>query len=808
MLPHDSLCLLTLSTKEKAYIPGVQSFQLFMQNDTEWLACQLNNTGKELLLYNLATGAKTAYKNVDSYIRGKDGQTLILQSTADSAQNISLQWLHLPTRHLKEIWKGHHINHIHLDEADRQLAFLAQDNHTAHPAIWLYKPGEGKAISLVNNHSPTIPENLELSAIEGFSKDGSKLFLQLKSKPLPKRTPGIVPVNIWSYRDAKLQSQQLHELSLGTPTYLAVMDTKAPFHIQRIQQAHEKIDDRTGDAVLLTYREGEASERYWNKVAKGVTYLVNLNNGQRWSVPLSRASISPGGKYIMGYGAAEIWGSDLHIYETGTGITRNITANIPVPQQDAESDMLLTKGSCGLSGAAWLPEDTALLVYDNYDIWQVDPSGKKTPINLTNGRNEQWQLRLATEHILGKNVVQPGEPLLLKGFNKASKESGYYQFTFSTKVLTLLSKGNYVFGKFPTPYGQSYFLKARDAEVYLVKREQATQSPNLFATTDFRSFTPVSQVYPEKAVNWLTSELVHFKTLDGISAQAILYKPENFDTLKKYPLIIHYYEKKSDELHQYRHPIADNGGELDIAWFVSHGYLVLLSDIHYKTGEPGASAYRSVIGAVQYMTKLPYVDKDHIGIQGHSFGGYETNYLVTHSHLFAAAVSSSGVCDVTSDFGNVWPNDMARQEYWEMRNGRMGTTPWEAPDRYMENSPIFYVGQISTPLLLLHNRNDKNVHFEQGLEFFLGLRRASKRAWMLEYDNGGHGVWGKEYQDYLLRMTQFFDHYLKGAPAPKWITQGIPADRKGMETGFELDDNTRTPGEGLLIKQEKAELPQ
>src|SRR5690606_8511741 len=151
--------------------------------------------------------------------------------------------------------------------------------------------------------------------------------------------------------------------------------------------------------------------------------------------------------------------------------------------------------------------------------------------------------------------------------------------------------------------------------------------------------------------------------------------------------------KKADELHQYRHPLVDNGGELDIAWFVSHGYLVLLPDIHYKTGEPGASAYRSIIGAVQYMTAQPYVDKDRIGIQGHSFGGYETNYLLTHSHLFAAAVSSSGVCDVTSDFGNVWPNDMARQEYWEMRNGRMGTTPWEDPDRYMENSPIFYVGQ-------------------------------------------------------------------------------------------------------------------
>ena len=278
-------------------------------------------------------------------------------------------------------------------------------------------------------------------------------------------------------------------------------------------------------------------------------------------------------------------------------------------------------------------------------------------------------------------------------------------------------------------------------------------------------------------------------------------------------MLILYYEKKSDELNKYRHPIVENGGELDIAWFTSHGYLVLLPDIYYKTGEPGPSAYRSVVGAAQYMAQRPYVDKNRMGIQGHSFGGYETNYLVTHSELFTAAVSSSGVCDITSDYGNVWPGDQPRQEYWEARRSvSMGTTPWENPSLYMKNSPIFFVDQVKTPILMMQNRNDKNVHFGQGLEFFLALRRAGKRVWMLEYDNGGHGVGGDDYKDYLLRMTQFFDHYLKGAPAPKWMTQGNPAEDKGYEDGMELvrekdkNGNWLTPGPGLVTEEEQKRI--
>jgi dipeptidyl aminopeptidase/acylaminoacyl peptidase len=516
---------------------------------------------------------------------------------------------------------------------------------------------------------------------------------------------------------------------------------------------------------------------------------------------LSNATFSPEGKYVGGYRNDESWGDDLFVYEIATGITRNITARLRIPL--LEENMPEVSHSKGFQFGGWLAEDTALLIYDNYDIWQVDPTGKKAPVDLTHGRIHHWQFRLATEYYESNvKFIRPGE-LLLRAFNRATKKSGFYKLDLgSPKSPELLFKGDYVFNMLLNNKKPGLPLKARDANVYLLRRERCDQSPNIFSTIDFKSFTPVSDVYPEKNVNWFTAELLHFRSSDGIKTQAVLYKPDNFDEAKKYPLIIHYYEKKSDELNIYHKPAGPNG-ELDIPWFASHGYLVLLTDIHYKIGEPGESIYKSVIGAAQYLSRRRYVDKSHIAIQGHSFGGYETNYLTTHSKLFAAAVSSSGVSNLISAYGNIWPSGASEQEYIETRSFRLATTPWQRPDLYVKNSPIFNVGQVVTPILMVHNKMDQNVHFEEGLQFFTALRRAGKRVWMLEYDNGGHGLYRYDYKDYLLRMTQFFDHYLKGSPPPKWMTRGIPAALKGIDDGLELDYEIKTPGPGLLKHRER-----
>lgn len=796
----DSLCLITLADNSKTYITGVTSFKMFLRENAEWLAYTVKESEKTLVLKNMSTTAETRYKNVDSYLLSDNAHFLVLQTTLSADSSRSIRWVDLSTNNEWEIWKGKQESNLVLNNEGTKLAFLALDNNTIGPKLWLYSIGEEKARCIFKEDTNDIPENTTLDALHGFNDDGSKLFIQIKQKPLPKRMPPIVPVNIWSYADAKLQSQQLYELSLGFPSYLAVLDIAPRLSLRRLQFEGETIAAQSDSSLLLTVRQGDPIERYWNKEAIGTTYLVAVNTGNRTRIEISCAGLSPQGKYVIGYGPEENLRGDLYVYETATGTTRNITSNMPIPLQDDERHTLLDKKSRGLDIAGWLANEEAVIVYDNYDIWRIDPKGILPPLNLTNGRKDKWQFKLTEKEVVGGIVIPSKVTLILTGFNKTTKQNGFYNLTLhETKDLRPLYAGDYRFRDFITENGPSRFLKARDTSIYLVKRESATESANIFTTSDFKTFTPLSKIEPEKSVNWLTTELLNFNTLDGVPSQAILYKPENFDPSKKYPMIIQYYDMKSDELNWYRHPIVNNGGELDIPWFVSRGYLVLLPDIQYKMGEPGPSALKTVEGAARFMMQRPYVDKEHIGIQGHSFGGYETNYIVTHSKMFAAVMSSAGACNLTSDFGNVWPTEVSRQEYWETSDGRIGTTPWENPDLYVKNSPIFNVGNVTAPILLTQNRNDKNVHFEEGLQFFTSLRRAGKRCWMLEYDNGGHGVFGAEYKDYLIRMTQFFDHYLKGAAAPAWMTRGIPASMKGIDNGLELDNEIATPGTSLLI---------
>lgn len=797
---EDSLCLLRLTDNSRTYISGVTKFKLFKRDNTEWLAYTVKEPEKKLVLKNIMTGAETTYNDVDGYLLSENGRSLVLQTNSDRDSIHSIRWVNLSTNCNREIWKGKQESDLVLNKEGTQLAFLVNDNNGEAKSLWLYRSGEEKARSRLTKDQITVPEYMSLDAIQGFSNDGRHLFIQLRPPHLLKKAPPMVLVNVWGYMDAQLQSQQLLEQKLSSPSYLAALNITT-FSFRRLQFENETIAAQTDSLLLLTHRKGEQGEHYWNSEAVGTTFLVDIRTGNRTELPISYPAFSPTGKYVIGYGPEEIWGGDLYLYETATGITRNITSNILVPQLFNEYQLLWTQKSRGLDIAGWLTGEAAVFIHDGYDIWQIDPTGIQPPLNLTNGRKNKWEYRLGEKHFPSGIVASPHSSVILLGFNKTTKQSGFYKLALrELKGPELLFAGDYCFQQFLGD-GVGYLLKARDTNVYIMKRESATESRNIFATTDFKRFTQLSKIQPEKSVNWLTAELINFNTIDGIPSQAILYKPENFDSSKKYPMIIQYYEKKSDELNWYRRPMADNGGEIDIPWFVSRGYCVLLPDIHYKIGEPGPSALKSVEGAALFMLQRPYIDKHRIGIQGHSFGGYETNYIVTHSNMFAAAVSSSGISNLISDFGNVWPSQASRQEYWERRSGRIGTTPWENPELYIKNSPIFNIGNVTTPVLMLQNRNDKNVSFEEGLQLFTGLRRAGKRCWMLEYDNGGHGVWGDDHKDFLLRTAQFFDHYLKAVPAPRWMTRGIPATMKGITNGLELDTEIDTPGQGLRLDQ-------
>jgi dipeptidyl aminopeptidase/acylaminoacyl peptidase len=295
-----------------------------------------------------------------------------------------------------------------------------------------------------------------------------------------------------------------------------------------------------------------------------------------------------------------------------------------------------------------------------------------------------------------------------------------------------------------------------------------------------------------------------WKMPNGNMGTAALLYPDHFDSTRKYPVIFIYYEKDNSSMRFFK---AYGEG-----YYPDQGYFTCNPDIYYSIGETGPSAYDAVVSAAEALTARPYIDKAHMGIMGGSFSGYETNYIVTHSHLFAAAISGCGMSDLFSAYGSyeVDSQDKLHSGDTEVGQHRMGVTPWERPDLYIRNSPIFYADKVTTPLLLYHNRGDERVPFFQGIEFFKALRRLGKRAWLLQYDDethcgcsSNHGGGSDDSP-----FDQFFAYYLKGAPAPRWMLEPIPARLKATSSRlFMLDSAGRTPGPGLLMDKE-IETPQ
>jgi dipeptidyl aminopeptidase/acylaminoacyl peptidase len=383
---------------------------------------------------------------------------------------------------------------------------------------------------------------------------------------------------------------------------------------------------------------------------------------------------------------------------------------------------------------------------------------------------------------------------LLAAFNRKTKENGFYKLTRGRGgKLEKFTMGPYLYC-IPRSALEDQSIKAGEADIYLVRKRCAEQSPNYFTTRDFKTFHPVSDVYPERNWNWLTDQLVEWDGPNDVHYQGLLYEPENMDTNKKYPVIIYYYETLSDKFHEFL-PALPCPGTINIPWFVSRGYLVFVPDIFYRLKEPGKSALNAILSAYNLLTGLGFVDRSRIGIQGHSWGGFETNYVVTHSHVFAAACSASGVTDFISSYGGLTGLDAtSREPIYELGQSRMGATIWNIPDAYLENSAIIHADSVTTPLLMMHNTGDYGVPFAQAVEFYTGLRRLGKKVWLLQYDGERHGLRHFNSQlDFTLRITQFFDFYLKNAKPPIWMTQGVPGKYKGIKNGLELDYSGKEP---------------
>jgi hypothetical protein len=767
---QDTVTLYTLVSKQKEQIYGVKNFRLLEKNHLNTVLLEIADGG--LSFHNLKDGSITSFKNIASYSYDNSLNTAVLLRKEGNQQRLS--WLNLVNLKEKFICTMSNIENIIWDKAGKQLAFVGQTDTVTNrgKAIYRYCIGDEMPQLVLKEH--TLTDSLFIiSGIVRFGSDGMHLFYKLKEKLTPPCPETAVQVDVWSYTDARLQSNQLKQSSQTEFMHVTNLNTFKVLRLQWSDESFTFFNDDIDSLASITYNEGVSSERNWNPVARDKNYIVNCNSGLRAEINLRVMTISPDCRFIGGYDQGL---EEYCLYDLRKNKLINLTNNLPIPRFGLQDRPGSERYRFGFAG--WDGQSHSLLLYDDFDIWQFNLQEPYCFENLTKGygRANQISFRVNEEKIDG--AINYSNELLLSAFNKKTKEHGYYRLVLSTKKFPKeLFMG-------PFHYENENSVKSKRRDVWIVKRENVAYSPNYFVTKDFKSFSPISHVSTEQNVNWLTAELINFSSLDGKSLQGILYKPENFDSTRKYPLIIHYYEKLSDNLHFYKRPdFASNN--INIPWLVSRGYLVFTPDIQYTIGRPGESAYYSVAGAADYLSCLPFVDSTKMGLQGHSFGGYETNYIITRTNRFKAAVSASGVSDFVSGYGDLVGSGDSKQFFYEIHQSRIGASLWEKQELFIENSPVFYVDKIETPVLLMNNKLDEQVKFSQGVEFFTALRRLGKIAWMLQYDNEGHSIMQKKNTiDYTFRMDQFFDHYLKDEPMKDWMKKGIPAKLKGLSKGY------------------------
>lgn len=681
-----------------------------------------------------------------------------------------------------------------LDKEGKQVVFTyTQDEEKALMKTYaIYHaslPKEAKA--LVTNTIKGMPENWVVSEnyTPQFSKNGKRLYFGIAPQPIAKDTTLLADdhaiVDVWHYKEDYLQPQQLVNLDKDLKkSYLATMDLAK---VNAIVALADETSNYTslvdeGDAAIAFQASdyGRRVEKQWD--ISGVTsyYIVDVHTGTRKEIIKDlpgRASISPKGTAVVYYNSQE---ANWYVYGVKTGITKQLNKGVAVSFAEEEFDMPDLPSAYGIKG--WTDNDESVLIGDRYDIWEFYLKGNKAPRMITNGYGRQHNLTFDLLQLDDeKKSFNRNEKAIAAVFDNQTKDAGYFYVNLKTGANpTKILVENYS--------GFTSLSKAKNASVYAVTKGNFIHSNDLYVGEQLNLMTKLSHLNPQQEeYNWGTNELVHWTTPNGYEATGVLFKPEDFDTTKKYPMIVYFYEKLSDNLNRYEAP-APTPSRLNIPYFVSNGYLVFTPDISYTDGFPGKAAEEFINSGVEVLKENAWVDGDKIGIQGQSWGGYQVTYLVTVTDMYAAAWAGAPVANMTSAYGGIrWGTGMSRQFQYEKTQSRIGKTLWEGYDLYIENSPLFKVPNITTPLVIMHNDNDGAVPWYQGIEMFMAMRRLEKPVWMLNYNGDEHNLMKRQNRkDIQIRQQQFFDYYLKGAQAPVWMVKGVPAVLKGKDWGFDL----------------------
>ncbi|HUF28284.1 MAG TPA: prolyl oligopeptidase family serine peptidase [Gemmatimonadaceae bacterium] len=576
-------------------------------------------------------------------------------------------------------------------------------------------------------------------------------------------------VQIWHTKDVQIiPRQQSQTQARGRRTLLAVWDPAA----NRVVQVGSSLDENATLAEGWRHGIERVTARYPWGTMFGRRYLdvwaVDLASGERRQVADSvrYAWDSGAGRYLLTFDGADYWTHDLR-----SGARRNITQGVATAfadtLYDTPTDLLPPHGTGG-----WMHEDRAVLLYDRHDVWRVATDGSGAT-RLTRGAEDSVAHRVVRVDTAGR-TIDPAAPLWLSLYGEWTQQRGYAVLRRGARTPEWL-----VFDD----RGVSGLRRADSADVFLYRAEARDVSPNWFVSgqtlAGARQVTETNPFLRDYA--WTRAERIEYRNETGRRLQGILLFPANHDPSRRYPMIVYAYEILSPSMHSFQVP-SERSYYNQTAW-TQHGYFVLLPDIVFRARDPGVSLLETLRPAVASVVAKGLVDPARVGFVGHSWGGYHGTYVATHSNLFAASVAGAPLTDFVSFMGQIhWGPGNAETDHWETGQARMEVPYWEDPDAHVRNSPLHNVHNMTTPLLMAHGNKDGVVEFFQATTFYNFARRAGKQMVLLVYEDENHSFQKKPNQiDYHRRIVEWFGHYLKGEPAPSWITDGVPLDEHERE---------------------------
>jgi dipeptidyl aminopeptidase/acylaminoacyl peptidase len=745
--------------------------------------------GTDLAIRDLAKSTDVEVKNVSEYAIAHDGAFV---AYATQAKDVKLDGVHVRVSEsgvTSDLLSGEgHYKNLTFAPKHELFAFVSDSTSFAEkaPHFDLYQTDFGAATApsarrLADPATAGMPKAWapSVNGTLSYSKDGKRLFLGTAPvpTPAPSGTPEPMKVDIWSWRDGDLQPyQRINADKERKRTYTAVVHEDGGRFVQLASTTMRNVTvTENGDHAL-----GENDVPYrklisWEGESYSDVYAVSLHDGSRRMLlrkTPNQLELSPDGRNVVVYDQNKrSWFS----IRTSDGKRTELTANLHVPFYDEQDDHPRPPAPYGFVG--WVDDGRYALVLDRFDIWALDmTTGQARALTAGLGRKNHIRftpLQLDPE----RTSYQLERPIVLRAFNDDTKDSGLYD-------VPLTGNGAYLPVKlFMLPKAVAGLQAARNSGRVVLTEQRVDETQNLWSAPSIGgTLTKISDANPQKdKYVWGRAKLVSYTSTSGKPLHGILLTPDNLDPKKKYPMLVYFYERYSDLLHSVAGTPAP-GTSPNLLRYVSNGYVVLLPDVAYVNGHPGKSAIDCILPAIDSVVKRGFVDERRVGIAGHSWAAYQIVYMITQTNRFRAVEAGAAVANMTSAYGGIrWESGLVREFQYERDQSRIGFTPWDRLDLYIENSALFHIKNIHTPYLTIANDADGAVPWYQGIEFITAMRRLGKEAYMFEFDGEDHNLRGREQQKYwTVHLDEFFDHFLKGAPKPNWMTTGVDYVHRGL----------------------------